>query len=743
MSTPSSQILAALQDLTADQAIAESEDLANEESATSETSNAYDQLQPMEQSEVQGVVKQMIQNATGGGDHDNHGTQGNLTLALNYYFGRPRGDEVEGLSEQQSLDVADMVESVLAQTTPLFSNDTVVNFGALNEQDEDQAQEESRMVNHVIMQQNRGYVLLYLVTKDALLQKNGVVEVLVDEKFDVQVEEYEDLDPLNYLQKLQPRSQDEQVSIVNEQFNGGRVSLELKRIIKQRKLIIDAVAPEDFLYYAAQEDVDLSDCPFTARRVVVMRSELLQHGFDPDIVARLPKYTSKDDQVSVSRNQTANNDASRYTSAHFSTDPIEIYRCYARIDEDGDGIAELRKITVAGRSSCEILEDIPWTHVPFAAGTAYLQPHRFRGMSLFDKLWDVQDGKTRVLRQWDDNRDAVNNSTLGVDYKGVEDMDTIVNRRSGGVMLFNRPPREAAQEITTSDMGGACIQALDYFDRIASRRAGASLDIQSRAASIPGGVGSQGLDRLMTAEERIADMMARNFGETLLRNLYMLVHRTLRMNYQSQLTAKIGSRWVESDPSKWPARDDIEVLVGLTGPERLRKMNTLSTILDQQVMVLGNGGDGVLVNYSKIHNTLTDYAEMGNISHPDRYWIDPDSDPAMERQQQNQQQALQQNQQQAQAVAAQAQMQTQVAQAELGKARAQMMQVQLRARVEEMKQQLEQLQAASDESLDNRKLALEYAKLVDQHQKWLTELEVQANTELNRQAQQNRPGNAP
>ena len=44
-------------------------------------------------------------------------------LALDRYYGRPRGDEVAGRSIVQSSDVADMVEAVIAQMLPGFSGD--------------------------------------------------------------------------------------------------------------------------------------------------------------------------------------------------------------------------------------------------------------------------------------------------------------------------------------------------------------------------------------------------------------------------------------------------------------------------------------------------------------------------------------------------------------------------------------------------------------------------------------------
>ena len=739
MSIPTDQITGSLREKIADAVLATAEQEANEQSGVGED---YSPAQPMTESEIQGVIKQMLQDSSGGGDTDDRGVSGSLSLALNYYFGRPRGDEIEGRSEQQSLDVADMVEAVLAEVTPIFSGDTIVMFNALSEEDEDQAQEESKVINHVVMQQNNGYMLLYTVLKDALLQKNGIVEVYVDEKYEVRVEEYEGLSELERLAVMQPQGPNEQVILTNERSSEQGFDLEIKRVTKTRELKVEAVPPEDFHYYTAQDSTHLRDCPFTARRMVVLRSDLIAKGYDPEIVDRLPPYTSKDDQVSVSRNQFGVQDASRYTLSHHSTDPIEIYRCYARIDEDGDGIAEFRRIIVAGRSAFEILEDIPWNHVAFAAGTAYIQPHRFLGMSLFDKLWDVQDGKTTVLRQYEDNLSAMNDSQTALDYTGVGDIDTWVNTRPGGIKTTNRDPRTVAMPLTPTNVGPTCIQAMDYYDRIAARRAGSSLDIQSRAASIPGGIGSQGLDRLMTAEERMAAMMARNVGETLVRDMYLLVHRVARESYRTPLSVKVGSQWIISDPSRWPVRQEVEVTVGKSGPERMREMSTLERVLEQQMKVLEQGGDGILTDHSKLHNTLVDYARLGNLSHPDRYWIDPESPQATQRKQQNAEQAQQQMAMQQEQAASQAGIQLQLVQAELGKAQAQMLRVRLQGQVEMMKQRIAQLQSLDDSSRGSRELALEYAKLVDQHQRWLTELEVQTGQELSARAAENVPGGA-
>jgi hypothetical protein len=71
-------------------------------------------------------------------------------------------------------------------------------------------------------------------------------------------------------------------------------------------------------------------------------------GFDRDIVEDLPTSNTvllNDERLT----RYADIDESPFNDApDESTQDIEIYECYVRVDMDGDGIAELRKVTVAG-----------------------------------------------------------------------------------------------------------------------------------------------------------------------------------------------------------------------------------------------------------------------------------------------------------------------------------------------------------------------------------------------------------
>jgi hypothetical protein len=61
-------------------------------------------------------------------------------------------------------------------------SDEVVRFEPVGLEDEAAAQQETDYVNHVFMQQNPGFMILYSFIKDALLSKTGIVKVWWEER---------------------------------------------------------------------------------------------------------------------------------------------------------------------------------------------------------------------------------------------------------------------------------------------------------------------------------------------------------------------------------------------------------------------------------------------------------------------------------------------------------------------------------------------------------------------------------
>ena len=100
--------------------------------------------------------------------------------ALDYYQGdmsktMPAPD---GRSKAVSTDTSDTIEGLMPTLMEIFTGgDEIVRFEPYGPEDVTAAEQETDYVNHVFMQANPGFLILYSFIKDALLSKVGVVKV--------------------------------------------------------------------------------------------------------------------------------------------------------------------------------------------------------------------------------------------------------------------------------------------------------------------------------------------------------------------------------------------------------------------------------------------------------------------------------------------------------------------------------------------------------------------------------------
>jgi len=113
--------------------------------------------------------------------------------AMDYYLGNMSKDmpAQDGRSKTVSMDVQDTVEGLMPNLMEIFAgSDEVVRFEPVGPEDEEAAQQETDYVNHVFMQRNPGFMILYSFIKDALLSKVGIVKVWWEEREEEQRETY-------------------------------------------------------------------------------------------------------------------------------------------------------------------------------------------------------------------------------------------------------------------------------------------------------------------------------------------------------------------------------------------------------------------------------------------------------------------------------------------------------------------------------------------------------------------------
>lgn len=587
----------------------------------------------LSEKEILGILNSELTQSLG---WDSDELSANRKAAWDYFYNRPRGDELDGRSQVQSSDVSDMVEAVLSNLAPILTNETLIQFEAAGEEDEEQARLEGDFVAYMVGGQNKGFVQILSAIKDALLLKNGFIKVWVDKTDDTIRYTKPGISEFQIEAELARSGNDRTITVSNTDDNSdGTFDVSFSEHIHTRELVVEAIPPEDLKYSPDMRSQFISDARFSAERKLLTRSELLDMGYPKTQVDELQAYQTDTSEESRARKQDSNDPAQ---TTDKSQEVVETWDIHCLIDEEEDGRSLLRHfhITVG-----EILLDEPVQWIPLATGSPFIVPHRLYGQSIYDKLKQTQDNKTHGLRQWNDNMRAVNNSRLAYNPLVTTEEDVLATRPGGGIRSKN--PSEIVQVIT-NDMGQSIMASLDYSDKQRGERAGASLDLQSSQMQLAGQVGNAGAERQISVREQLAALMTMTLANTLLRETFLLVHKTLRAFVPGEMSAKLHGKWVKTDPSKWPERTHLNVSTGLSNGEKQRRSSALNQVIQAQSGFMQSGLDGILTDPGGMHNAILDWSRANGLENPEQYWTDPGSEEAQAAGQAKQQAAEQQRQ---------------------------------------------------------------------------------------------------
>lgn len=541
--------------------------------------------------------------------------------ALDYYFQRLRGDEVQGASKVVSGDLSAMVEANLAQMMDAFSGDAIAVFEAMDESDADQAELESCVVQYFLMGRNNGFLQFLQAIKDALLIRNGVIKVWIEERERATRRTLigvtdEALPPLIFAPGVEVGA-----------YNPAEGTLKVRLVNRTLTFKAEALPPENFLYVDSWDSCDVQEIPFCAERHIEARSDLIEmQGFDKDQVAKLPRWNQSHKMTAQARSPGSVQDYREGFDK--SQELVEWFECYVLMDYDGDGIAERRRICVSGR---QLLSNDPATLVPYASGTAIVNPHRYLGISLYDKLRQVQDVSTGLQRGLLDNVTATNKPRVGY-LDGLVNVDDLDNGRPNASVRVKKSVGDvnrAVAPIIVPDMSQGILANLEHQRSLRSEMGGAALDLATGQMQLNERLGSMGLDRAYSVMEQLASLMTKTVASTLIRSTFLLAHATLREGFDQPVPFKMSGRWTNPVPSSWPKREHLTVKVGMSPGERARRAGALERIGKFQVDMAAQGMDEVLVDLERFYRLALDWARAQDIAHPEQYFVDPRSEQSI------------------------------------------------------------------------------------------------------------------
>ena len=581
----------------------------------------------MSEEELQGVISAEIYDAISFIDDD---IGGNRALATGYYYGAPFGDEEDGRSQVVSMDVRDTVQGILPSLMRIFFGpERVVEFMPQGAEDIQNAEQATDYVDFIFKRDNPGFKILHSAFKDALVRKCGIVKYWWDESVEVSAESFSMLDEQSMMMLIE--NPDVEISAVREYPVPGMdpmnqaqaimtpppmmYDVEIKRRIKTGKVRIEALPPEEFLIDRRAKSID--EATFVGHRTMKTVSDLVAMGYDYDEMVEASGNGNDFDnnQEYQARNPFAV--LSTSNNGDPSSKSVLYIEGYLKVDFDGDGIAEMRRICTIGTSNKVIRNEIV-SERQFADFCPDPEPHTFFGMCPADVVMDIQRIKSNVQRGiLDSLAQSIHPRTAIVE--GQANMEDVLNTEVGAVIRMRAPGM--VQPFTTPFVGQAAFPMLDYLDDIKQTRTGISKAAAGLDADALQSTTKAAVSATVNAAHQHIEMIARIFAETGLRKLFTGILKLVVENQDRARMIRLRNTFVPIDPRSWDSNMDVIVNVGVgegTIEDRINILNQVA--MRQEMLIKETGPNNPVVSIQQYTNTLNKMLQLAGIKDSQNYF---------------------------------------------------------------------------------------------------------------------------
>ena len=583
--------------------------------------------EPMSEEELQNIVIAEIDDAQNYIDDD---ISPQRALAGQYYKGEPFGNEEEGRSQAMSMDVRDTVQAMMPSIMKVFfAASNVVEFAPNGPEDVASAQQATDYVNYCLTRDNNLFSECYSTFKDALIRKNGIMKVWWDTEKDVTTHYFTGLDEATF-SVLQS---DVNIEVKDVEITYGETMVEtpmgmmgqtqpatydctVVRTTEKGRLRVQSVPPEEFLIDRRARSIETAE--FVAHRRYVTVSDLVKMGYDFDEVQDLGFETLDDfegNPETFDRNPQA---FVQITGRTDTTSRKVLYiEGYVYVDMDGDGIAELCRVCVAGTAN-KILHWEPCDFIPFVDFCPDPEPHTFFGMSIADVTMDIQLIKSNILRNTLDSLAQSIHPRTGV-VEGQVNIEDVMNTEVGGIIRMRAPGM--VQPFVMPFVGQQAFPMLQYMDELRENRTGISkaasgLDANALQSSTRAAVAAT-----ITAAAQHIELICRIFAETGMKSLFHKSMQLIAKNQDAPRMVRLRNTFVPIDPRVWDTNMDVVVNVAIGTGSNEEKMAFLGQVAAKQEMLMQMGAP--LADMQGYYNTLSQMMALAGYKDPTVFFKDP------------------------------------------------------------------------------------------------------------------------
>lgn len=393
----------------------------------------------------------------------------------------------------------------------------------------------------------------------------------------------------------------------------------VKRTKNHKQVRIYNVPPEEFLINRDAKSIE--DSRFCAHQVLRTLSDLTASGYK-----NVDELTSDDIQAALSQERieriTFNDETGWQSGANeVPGDPsqkqIWVTECYMKVDADGDGIAEWRKMTRAGN---KLLDNEECDGPPFVSITPIPLPHQFFGLCPADQAAEIQKQKTAVMRAILDNLYLTTNGRYFA-LDGQVNLDDLLTSRPGGVVRVKSLGAVGRLDQGAPDASGS-YQLLDYLELQKESRTGLMRNTQGVNPDAMNQTAT-GINIMTNRSDSRIELIARQFAETGMKELFRLILKLVSQHQDKAAQIRVAGKWVQIDPRAWRNQYDMTINVGLGTGNKDQEVSHLMALIASQQQA-GPAGIVVPENVYQAHSKL---AQALGYKQEGLFFSDP-NDPA-------------------------------------------------------------------------------------------------------------------
>jgi hypothetical protein len=399
-------------------------------------------------------------------------------------------------------------------------------------------------------------------------------------------------------------------------------------IVTTRKLALArvlGVPPEEFGIERGARNI--RDCNYCFHEVVTKtEAQLIAEGFDEEQVKSLNDYTGNTEIETLARDTVQEHLSTTSGGTNSAARLVRITEHYVRMDYEGNGRPCLYQVVTGGDQGEILCKDgkeciTPFDVIPFATTTPVPVTHRFFGRSIADLVMPLQREKTALKRGALDNLYLHNNPRVEVSEAnaGPNTLDDLLVSRPGGVVRTKSPGGLNWQVVP--DITGSIFPMLQYLDAELETRSGLSKQTQGIDANALQNQSATAVAQVFSASQMRIKLIARIMAEGV-RDIFALLHGTIRKHGQQQQTVRLRNAWINVDPRNWKTREDMTINVGLGSGGKAQQFAQTMAIANVQKEMLA-GGRSNLVGDVQLYNTAAELTKIMGHKNPDQFFNDP------------------------------------------------------------------------------------------------------------------------